>query len=113
MVNVFAIAHGIILIGTSNLNLQVVGFVIFAIYRCIAYAILLSYLEVTAKKHVLGKLTGLISVIPALSNLMNIPISNWALGRLHGDFFWPNVAYTMATMLCVVGVIYLERLNTI
>jgi len=111
MVNVFALIHGSILIGTSSLNIQVVGFVVFAIYRCITYAILLNYLEVIAKEHILGKLTGLISIVPAMTNLMNIPISNWALGPLHGDFYWPNVLYTGSILLCVLGVMYLDRLQ--
>jgi len=111
MVNLFAMVHGLILIGTTNLNIQVLGFILFSLYRCIAYAILLNYLEVTAKKHVLGKLTGVLSVVPAISNLMNIPISHWALGPLHGDFFWPNCMYTAATLLCVVAVIYLGQIS--
>jgi hypothetical protein len=111
MVNVCAIAHGLVLTGTENLNVQVLGFVLFSVYRCMAYAILLNYLEVIAKKHVLGKLTGVISVVPAVTNLINIPLSAWALGPLRGDFFWPNFLYTVVTLLCVIGVVYLGHIS--
>lgn len=109
-VNVVAIAHGIVLLASKNLNAQVVGFVLFMFYRCFLLSVCFSYLETFAEKHALGKLTGLVNVAPGLVILLNIPLTQWALVQLKGDFFWPNFTYTMVIVPLVVGVWYLGRL---
>jgi len=111
LINAIAIVHGIILVGSTNLDLQILGFVLLALYRCLTFAIILSYLEVISEKHVLGKLTGIICLIPGLFQLINLPMSDWALGSLHGNFFWPNLIYTLFVLPCIVGVCYLGYLQ--
>jgi len=109
-INVVALAHGIVLLGSKSLNAQVVGFVLFMFYRCFLLSICFSYLETFADKHALGKLTGLVSFTPGLLILLNIPMTQWALVQLKGDFFWPNFTYTMVIIPLVIGVWYLGRL---
>jgi hypothetical protein len=109
-INIIAIAHGIVLVASKDLNAQVVGFILFMFYRCFLLSICFSYLETFAEKHALGKLTGLVSFTPGLVILLNIPLTQWALVELKGDFFWPNFTYTMAIAPLVIGVWYLGRL---
>ena len=108
-INVVGISHGLVLLTTTNLNAQVVGFILFMFYRCFLLSICLSYLETFAEKHALGKLTGLISFFPGLVILLNIPLTHWAMVDRKGDFFWPNFTYTIAIVPFIVGVWYLGR----
>jgi hypothetical protein len=111
IVNAVAIMHGIILVTSRNLNIQIIGFILLALYRCFTFAIILSYLEVVVEKHALGKLTGVISLSPGLLQLVNLPLTNWALGPLDGNYFWPNMIYIGFVVPCILGVCYLSRLG--
>jgi len=112
LINVTAIIHGIILVTSSNLNVQILGFILLAVYRCFTYSIILSYLAVISDKQVIGKLTGVIYLVPGLFQLINLPITDWTINLLDGNYFWPNLIYAIIVIPCIIGVWFLGHQNS-
>jgi len=95
LINVLAIAHGIIQVASDNLNVQVLGFIIFSCYRCFLFTVTFSFLPVFMGSDVLGKAAGLLMFFAGFSTLINIPLANVAIDVFNGNFFWSNLFYTI------------------
>jgi hypothetical protein len=99
-INALAITsiHGIIQISSQNLNVQVLGFVVFAFYRCFPFTIVLSFLPTFLGGGVLGRLLIFFSGVFAF---VNIPLAVVAsISTFGGNFFWPNLFYTVFVGPC-------------
>jgi MFS family permease len=95
VINVLAVAHGIIQVASDNLNVQVLGFVIFSFYRCFLFTVTFSFLPVFMGSDVLGKAAGLLIFFAGFGTLINIPLANVAIDVFNGNFFWSNLFYTI------------------
>jgi hypothetical protein len=95
LVNALAAIHGIIQVSSTNLNVQVLGFVVFSFYRSFLFSVVFSFLPNFLGRKVVGKANGLLQVSAGLTSFLNIPLSNAAINKWDGNFFIPNLIYTV------------------
>lgn len=100
-INFLALVHGIIKVSSDNLNVQVIGFVVFSFFRCFLFTISFSFLPTFLGTKVVGKSAGILSCIQGLFSFINIPLASLAVNQLDGNFFVPNLFYTLATLPCI------------
>jgi membrane protein implicated in regulation of membrane protease activity len=109
VVNALAIGQGIIQVSSDNLNVQVIGFVLYSFYRCFLFSVCFSCLPAFLDGIVLGKGYGLLIFCGGVLSLMNIPLSNAAVQKLGGNFFVPNLIYTIFCAPCILLVWLIHR----
>lgn len=109
VVNALAFLQGIIQVSSDNLNVQVIGFVFYSFYRCFLFSVCFSCLPAFLDGVVLGKGYGLLIFGGGVLSLMNIPLSNAAVQKLGGDFFVPNLIYTILCVPCIILVWLIHR----
>ena len=109
VVNALAILQGIIQVSSDNLNVQVIGFVFYSFYRCFLFSVCFSCLPAFLNGIVLGKGYGLLIFSGGVLSLMNIPLSNAAVQKLGGNFFVPNLIYTILCAPCIILVWLIHR----
>ncbi|KAL3941099.1 MAG: hypothetical protein SGBAC_004481 [Bacillariaceae sp.] len=99
LVNVLCLAHGIIQISaTSNLNIQIIGFLFFSFYRCFLFSVTFACLAVLMPENVVGKANGMMTLAAGVASFLNIPLGNAAIHQWNGDFFIPNCIYTFGIL---------------
>lgn len=108
-VNALALLHGIIQVASTNLNVQIVGFIIFSFFRCFLFAVTFSFLPTFLNPSVLGKATGVLVCLAGLMLLVNLPLANLAVNYWDGDFFWPNLFYTVVIGPCAILVWWIGK----
>ena len=101
VVNALAIGQGIIVVSSDNLNVQIVGFLLYSFYRCFLFSVCFSCLPSFLDGIVLGKGYGVLIFSGGVLSLMNIPLSNAAVQKLGGNFFIPNLIYTVLCVPCI------------
>ena len=111
VVNVLGLIHGVIMVSSSNLNVQVVGFVMFSFYRGFLFSVVFSFLASFLSANVIGKGAGVMSAMYFAFSFVNMPMADWAVKGLGGDFFWPNFIYTIAIIPCVLMSCQMGRLG--
>lgn len=99
-INVLAAIHGIIQVSSNNLNVQIVGFVAFSFYRCFIFSIIFAFNAVILPGKVLGKASGIMFTVSGLAMFVNIPLGDTAIQKWGGNFFIPNLIYTIAIVPC-------------
>jgi hypothetical protein len=106
-VNFLGMLHGIVRVASTNLNVQIVGFVIFSFYRCFLFAVTFSCLASFTSSHATGRAVGIMYVVSGAASFINIGLANLAVEQMNGDFFVPNMLFVVLTvpMVYVVYVI--------
>ena len=100
VVNLLAIIQGIVQVSSTNLNVQIIGFVFYSFYRCFLFSVSFSCLPAFMSGEVVGKSYGFLILGGGLLGLINIPLSNAAVQQLDGNFFVPNLFYLLACLPC-------------
>mmetsp|Transcript_24579 Transcript_24579/g.49646 ORF Transcript_24579/g.49646 Transcript_24579/m.49646 type:complete len:552 (+) Transcript_24579:75-1730(+) len=101
-INLLGIAVGLVKVTSTNLSVQVVGFVMYSFYRCFVFSITFSCLPTFLGIDVLGKGCGFLILYGGiLSFIVNIPLSNVTMNRLGRDFFLANLLYLIGCLPCV------------
>ena len=100
VVNLLAIIQGIVQVSSTNLNVQIIGFVFYSFYRCFLFSVSFSCLPAFMSGDVVGKSYGFLILGGGLLGLINIPLSNVAVQQLEGNFFVPNLFYLLACLPC-------------
>jgi hypothetical protein len=100
-VNGLALAQGIIMVSSDNLNVQVLGFIFASFFRCFMYTICLGILPAFLGTNAVGKGSGIMPCAAGLLSLVNIPLAGWAVNSLRGNFFYPNLMYTLIVLPCI------------
>lgn len=108
-VNFLGIIYGTIALGSKSLDVQVVGFCVFAIYRFFIYAVSFSYLPTFVGEKVIGQMVGVVISIAGIVSFMNIPLGRWPIETLDNNFFWPNFIYTAMVIPCIFIAWLLEK----
>ena len=99
LINVLGLVHGIIQISaTANLDIQIIGFLVFSFYRCFLFSVIFAYLSVLMPEKVLGKANGFLHIAAGAAGLLNIPLGNAAVQQWNGSFFVPNCLYTFGIL---------------
>lgn len=100
-VNALALGQGIIMVSSDNLNVQVLGFVFASFFRCFMYTISLGILPTFLGINAVGKASGIMPCAAGILALVNIPLASWAVNGLDGNFFYPNLIYTLVVIPCI------------
>ena len=99
-----AAVHGVIQVSCDKLNgVQIFGFVVFSFYRCFLFSIVFSYIPTLLGPNVVGKGVGALHLAGGAFSFLNIPISNLVVKHLGGNFFVPNLFYTILVIPCSVA----------
>lgn len=101
-INILSLAHGIIVTSSSNLNVQILGFLMFSFFRCFLFTVSLSFVPTFLRQSVVGRGSGIMTFCFGLLSFVNIGLSNWAVNGLGGNFFWPNLILTLAVLPCIL-----------
>lgn len=102
-VNLLGCLYQIIKISSNNLNVQVAGFVIFSFFRSFFFGVTFSFLPSLLSSDMVGKATGLMYAIGAAFSFINIPMAALAVNQYDGNFFIPNLMYTILVVPCVAA----------
>jgi hypothetical protein len=94
-INMLALLHGIIQLSSDNLNVQILGFVVFSFYRYSIFATVFSFLPVFLGGAAIGRGAGMINFWRAPFGLVNIGLATWLVNGLEEDFFVINLLYTL------------------
>ena len=109
VVNVLGLGFSTIKVVTTNLNAQIVGFVIFSFCRSFIFGLSFSFLPKIVKGSVIGRAQGILAGMAGLLNLVNIPMASFAVNQMEGDFFWPNIFYVLVYIPCFISILVLGR----
>jgi len=106
LVNGLGVVHGLIQILFRKLNVQIVGFVVYSIYRCCLFSVIFTFLPLTLSERVVGKAYGIMQVVAGAIAYINIPMGGtFAIHYCNGNFFYPNLLYTVI-ILPLVGIAF-------
>lgn len=109
-INLLALIYNTVKLSSSNLNVQIIGFVVFSFYRCFLFGVTFSFLPTLVGQKLVGKATGFMYSIAAVASLLNIPLSQVAVKSLDGNFFIPNLIVTCLMVPCTFAICALNRL---
>eukprot|EP00985_Skeletonema_marinoi_P015427 scaffold7970_cov147-Skeletonema_marinoi.AAC.3 len=99
--NLLGICQGIVQVSSTNLSMQILGFVFYSFYRCFLFSITFSALAAFIRGDVIGKGCGIYILFGGLAGLaFNIPLANVAVNSLGGNFFIPNLVYLLGCLPC-------------
>lgn len=105
-VNALALAYNLVRLISNNLNVQIIGFVFFSVYRCFLFGVTISFLPTFLASNMNGKAAGFLYALTGLTSFINIPLTRVTIVKLEGNFFIPNLMYTLAILPCVVAAWY-------
>jgi MFS family permease len=101
--NILALGYNLIRLLSDNLNVQIIGFLLFSFFRSFLYGVSLSFLPSVLGPNVVGKACGIMFAITGAVSFVNIPLASFALEKQNGDFFIPNLIYTILVIPCIVA----------
>jgi hypothetical protein len=97
-INVLALLYWIVKISSDSLPVQVLGFLLFSMFRCFMFTVSFSFLPTFLRGQVVGRGAGVMVLSQGVTSLINIPLASWAVKGLDGNFFIPNLMYTIAVI---------------
>jgi hypothetical protein len=97
-VNFLGLMHSIIKVSSTNLNVQVVGFVVFSFFRCFLFAVTFSCLASFTSSTATGRAVGIMYVVSGATSFVNIGLANLAVENLNGNFFIPNLVFVILNL---------------
>lgn len=98
-INMLALGYSLIRLLSDNLNVQVLGFILFSFFRSLLFGVTFSALPVLLSPDVVGKATGFTYALSGLTTYVNIPLSRYAIEKQE-NFFIPNLIYTVLIAPC-------------
>jgi hypothetical protein len=84
-INMLALLHGIIRLSSDNLNVQILGFVVFSFYRCFIFATVFSFLPIFLGGAAIGRGACMLNFWSALFSLVNIGLATWLVHELEAS----------------------------
>ena len=118
-INVLAVSFLSVKIVSTDLNVQIIGFVLFAFYRSFLFGISFSFLASLVSGPVVGRAGGIMTASAGAISLLMIPLIHLVVRHDTVDFFVPNVIVLAlcaptAVAICILAkFIRLERDHTI
>ena len=98
-INILALGYNLVRLLSDNLDVQIIGFVLFSFFRSLLFGVSFSALPVLLSHDVVGKAQGLTYALSGLTSFVNIPLSRFTIEQ-QGDFFIPNLIYTVLIVPC-------------
>lgn len=108
-INVLALGYTLVRLLSDDLNVQILGFILFSFFRSFLFGVTFSILPVLLSADVVGKATGLLYALAGVTAYINVPLSKFALEQQNGDFFIPNLMYAILIAPCVVAAWWLGK----
>ena len=102
LIVVMGALQGVIQLISTNLNVQVVGFILFSFYRCFVFATCFGLLPTYLNVSTVGRGAGLLTLSQGVVCAVNAPLAAWAINGLGGDFFLSNLVYVLMYVPCVI-----------
>jgi hypothetical protein len=102
-VNMLGFGYMLVRLCSTNLNVQIIGFVIFAIFRCFLYSTFQSLVPVLFSTDLVGFVTGILIGVPGITAFLNIPLANYTIKVADGNFFVANLIYTLLIIPCILA----------
>jgi len=102
-INALALAYMLVKISSDDLNVQIIGFVLFSFYRSFLFGVTFSFLPTILGASTMGQATGVMYFVAGFCAFVNIPLSKVAVERLDGNFFITNLVYTFLVLPCVLA----------
>jgi hypothetical protein len=90
-------------VSSDNLNVQIAGFIFFSFFRCFLFSVSFSILPIFLDSKVVGKAAGILYFSGGIVNFLNIPMKDLAIKHYDGDFFVPNLVYTVMVIPCIAA----------
>ena len=108
-INVLAVGYTLIKLLSTNLKVQVAGFVIFAFFRSFLYGISFGFFPTFLAGKVTGLAVGISFLIMGVFGLVGIPLASLAVERFHGNFFIPNCVYAGGLVPAILATLGIGR----
>lgn len=108
MINLLCLGYNFVKVGSSDLNVQILGFALFSFYRCFLFSISFTFLPMFLSFDVVGTASGVVFFVVAILSSINIQVATWAVEVL-GSFFLPNLMWTFFVIPCIMAALYLGR----
>jgi hypothetical protein len=102
-VNLLGLGYNLVRAFSDNLNVQVLGFILFSFFRCFLFGVTFSFLPTLVSPKLLGKVCSMLGMLGGIVSVLNIPLAKIAIETFDGDFFIPNVIYTGLLIPCVLA----------
>lgn len=100
-VNACALAFALVRLCSDNLNVQIAGFLFFSVFRCFLFSVSFSYIPTLLSGNLIGLASGILFAITGITAFFNIPLAKWTVENAGGDFFVPNLLYTLLILPCL------------
>jgi hypothetical protein len=107
VVSVLGVAYQIVKVSSTDLNIQIIGFVIFSFYRSFLFGVCFSFVPTLVEGPVIGTACGIMAGLPGVMGFLSIPMATLAVNHFDGDFFWPNIIYLTLQIPCIMSVVAL------
>lgn len=106
-INILGVVYLSIKVASDNLNVQIVGFLVFSFYRAFLFGITFSFLPSLIAGPVVGKAAGIMTGAAGVVNLCLLPLIRLAV-QGEADFFIPNLVVLLLSVptviaTCVIG----------
>ena len=101
--NLLALGCNLVRAFSDNLNVQVLGFILFSFFRCFLFGVTFSFLPTLVSPELLGKVCSMLYLFSGIVSVLNVPLAKIAIETFDGDFFIPNVIYTCLLIPCVLA----------
>lgn len=108
-INALALGYNLVKVCGGDLNVQIVGFILFSFFRSFLFGVTFSFLPSLLSQNVVGKATGIMYALAGVATIINIPLANLAVQQLGGNFFVPNLVFTILIIPCVIAAWALGR----
>ena len=109
IVNFLAVGQFLFRMLSDDLNVQIVAFVCFAVYRSLFYGLVYGWLPTLLAPNVVGKASGLLIGLGGIIGYACIPLSDYAIQNRGGDFFVSDLVQASLIIPSVVIVCFLRR----
>jgi uncharacterized membrane-anchored protein YitT (DUF2179 family) len=67
------------------------------------FSVTFGFLPTFLDQKVTGKATGILFFVGGMMNFLNIPMKDLAVKQMDGDFFVPNLIYTILLLPCIAA----------
>lgn len=100
-INILALGYSLVRLLSKDLNVQILGFLFFSFFRCFLFGVTFSVFPILHSPDVVGKAMGVTFAAAGITAFINIPLSTIAIEQQDGDFFLPNLMYTILILPCI------------
>lgn len=111
-INLLGLGYTLIKVASTNLNVQILGFILFSFYRSFLFGISFSFLPTLVAGKLVGTAAGTIAGVAGCATLFTIPLVNLAVKQNEGDFFLSNMIM-MSLVIPTVGLVFVLRKHMI